>query len=92
MTRSKEDARKNFINMIKDAWTVDKMTGEEWKRLTNIFYNPQTERSLKGNYNQRWEILQAIFTSYLIGLGYNGFNWREDQPTTKKYFVKEGFC
>ena len=91
MERIKENAKKDFINMISNAWTVEKMTGEEWERLTNIFYNPQTEKALKGNYNQRWETLQAIFTSYLIGLGYNSFNWREDQPTTKKYFVREGF-
>lgn len=91
MERSKEDARKNFINMIKDAWTVDKMTAKEWDALINTFYNPQTEKALKGNYNQRWEILQAIFTSYLMGLGYSGFNWREDQPSTKKYFVKGVF-
>lgn len=89
MERLKEDARKNFIEMIANAWTVDKMTGKEWENLLDFYHSPQTERALKGNYVQRWEILQAIFTSYLIGLGYNGAEWREERPTIKKYFVRE---
>lgn len=90
MIKEKENARKDYINMIKNAWTVDKMTNEEWNKLLDIFYNTQTSEVLKGTYDQRWKVLQAIFTSYLIGLGYTP-DWREDQPSTSKYFVREGF-
>jgi hypothetical protein len=91
MERIKENAKKNFINMISNAWTVEKMTQKEWDQLINVFDSPQIEKALKGNYNQRWETLQAIFTSYLIGLGYDGGDWRNEELSTKKYFVKEGF-
>lgn len=91
MERIKENAKKDFINMIVNAWTVDKMTQKEWDQLIDVFDSPQTENALKGNYRQRWEVLQAIFTSYLMGLGFNGCGWRNDKTSTKKYFVREGF-
>lgn len=77
--KRKEEALTNFIELIKNAWTVDKMTKEEKNRLFETLNNTQTQEALKGSYNQRWEILQAIFTSYLMGLGYNGYNWRETE-------------
>jgi hypothetical protein len=75
----KELAIHNFKVMIEQSWTYEKMTREEkdnWERVLNSI---QTLDSVKGSYNNRWKVLQAIYNSYLLGLGYNGFAWREEE-------------
>lgn len=67
----------NFIDMIRQSWTYAKMTIEEQKRCLDLFYDIRTQKALKGNYNQRWDTLQALYGAYLKGLGYSDFNWRE---------------
>lgn len=76
---NKELALYNFKVMIEKSWTYGKMTKEErdnWERVLNDI---RTITCLKGNYDTRWNILQAIYMSYLIGIGYNNFNWRESE-------------
>ena len=75
----KEKALYDFKVMIEKSWTYEKMTREEkdnWERVLNDI---RTITCLKGNYNTRWNILQAIYMSYLIGIGYDSFNWRESE-------------
>ena len=75
----KEKAFYDFKVMIEKSWTYEKMTREEkdnWERVLNDI---RTITCLKGNYNTRWNILQAIYMSYLIGIGYDSFNWRESE-------------
>ena len=79
----KENVIIDFKKMVFNSWTFDRMTPEERQKLFETFDNIQTEKALKGTYTQRWQILQAIFTSFLNGLGYNGFNWREKEDTPK---------
>lgn len=55
------------------------MTDTEKHRWSEVLNNVRTDNCLKGTYNQRWDILQAIYHSYLIGLGYTDFNWREEK-------------
>lgn len=79
----KENVIIDFKKMIFNSWTFDRMTLEERQKLFETFDNIQTEKALVGTYKTRWTILQAIYSSFLIGLGYNGFNWRsgeEDAP------------
>lgn len=74
---NKDLALYDFKVMIEKSWTYEKMTSEEkdnWERVLNDI---RTITCLKGNYNTRWNILQAIYMSYLIGIGYDSFNWRE---------------
>ena len=76
---NKELAIHNFKVMTEKSWTYEKMTSEEkdtWERVLNSI---QTLDSVKGSYNTRWNILQAIYYSYLRALGYNGFAWRESE-------------
>ena len=76
---NKELALYDFKVMIENSWTYGKMTSEEkdnWERVLNDI---RTITCLKGNYNTRWNILQAIYMSYLICIGYNSFNWREEE-------------
>lgn len=75
---NKNDVLKNFKKMIVNSWTYKKMTAEEQIRLFETFDNIQTEKALKGTYSHRWEILQAIYSGYLMALGYS-WNWREDE-------------
>ena len=75
----KEEALVNFIEMIKNSWTYEKMTEEEQTRLMGMFNHPRVIDSLKGSFIQRWASLQAIYYAFLIGLGYAPINWREGQ-------------
>ena len=79
MDFDKEQARDNYFEMIKDSWTYGKLTKEERERFTELLYSIQVSNCLKGNYKQRWEIVQAIYHSFLVGLNYNPINWREDE-------------
>lgn len=79
MEKIKENVLQDFINMIQNAWTFDKMTEGEKKRLFETLHDIPTTIATKGTYQQRWEILQAIFSAYLAGLGYSGFDWRETE-------------
>ena len=75
----KEKALYDFKVMIEKSWTYEKMTREEkdnWERVLN---DVRTITCLKGNYDTRWNILQALYMSYLIGIGYDSFNWRESE-------------
>lgn len=79
MKKIKENVLIDFKKMIFNSWTFDKMTMQERQKLFETLYNIQTQNALKGTYKQRWEILQAIYTAYLNGLGYTDFNWRETE-------------
>ena len=74
----KEKVRDYFTDMIKQSWTYAKMTESERKRIVDMIYSKRTEDCLKGSYKQRWEILQAIYNSFLMGLDYQPIGWRED--------------
>lgn len=76
--KNKENVLNDFKEMIVNSWTYQKMTYEEQKRLFEEFDHVRVDNALKGNYNARWNILQAVYGSYLAGLGYNSFNWRDE--------------
>ena len=33
---------------------------------------------IKGKYKDTWSILNSLYGMFLVGVGYNGFNWREE--------------
>lgn len=74
----KENVLEDFVKMTEQSWTYEKMTQKEKDRLTEVFYGGTIENSLKGTYKQRWEILQAVYYSFLMGLDYTPIGWRED--------------
>lgn len=74
----KEKAFESFMEMTFNSWTYQKMTMEEKKRFIEMMHHVRTQKSLRGNYNQRWDTLQAIYGAYLEGIGYSGWNWREE--------------
>lgn len=86
MEKNKEMVLSDFIVMIKNSWTYDKMTYKEKDRLLEMLDSHMTRKALKGTYDNRWSVLQAIYHAYLIGIGYDNFNWREDNKEEKASF------
>lgn len=70
---NKDNVLIDFSKMILESWTYDRMTPKEQIKWEEILRDIRTTSCLKGTYKQRWAILQAIYNSYLIGLGYEDF-------------------
>ena len=75
----KENVINEFDVMIKQSWTYNKMTEKEKERWNNVLNDKQIKDSLKGKYEQRWISLNAIYHSFLIGIGFTGWDWRSDE-------------
>lgn len=76
MEKIKENALVDFKELIYQSWTYEKLTREEKNQLFKVFEDIRTTQALKGTYYQRWAILQAIYKSFLLGVGYDSFDWR----------------
>ena len=76
---NKETAIKDYLAMIKQSWTWSKLTEEEKEYFeTFLASHPNVESGVRGNYSQRWTILDAIYHAFLLGCGYrNQVDWRE---------------
>ena len=83
MEKIKENVLIEFKKMVFNSWTFNRMSINKRKKLFETFDNIKIQKALKGTYTQRWDILQAIYTSFLNGLGYTDFNWREKEATPK---------
>lgn len=75
----KEEVLENWYNMIKKSWTYDRLTSKERQRLDDVITSCQLNNCLSGTARHRWNILQAIYYSYLLGVGYDSPNWRQEQ-------------
>ena len=67
------------VKLKYDSWTYDKMTQTEKDKWNVVLFSTRTANAIKGTYNQRWNILQALYGAYLIGIGYDNFSWRENK-------------
>lgn len=74
---NKNDIIYDFLQMILCSWSYNKLTNEEKTKLCDLLYSSRIKNTLKGTYKQRWEILNSIYYSFLIGLGYSPINWRD---------------
>ena len=79
MEKTKENALILFKRMIENAWTYQRLTSDEQKRLFNYLDSVRVQDSLKGNFKQRWETLNAIYGAFLETLGYQPIGWREEE-------------
>ena len=77
MNKNKEDAVFDFVNMISKSWTWSKLSTREQERFGEILEHPCTSVVIKGNYKQRWEACEALYHTFLEGLGYTPLDWRE---------------
>ena len=79
MKKEKENAFIDFMQSIKQSWTYQKLTDEEKERLNKLLKHNRIIENARGNYYQRFQYLDAIYYSFLIGIGYNGLYWRDEK-------------
>ena len=77
--KNKNEAIKDWSEMIKNSWTWAKLTQSEkdkfnerlsWMELNNTI--------LFGTYQQRWETLNELYHMFLMGCGMKGGSFREE--------------
>ena len=85
MKKEKQNAYNDYMEMIKKSWTFDKLTETEKEKLRDVLFSVRAENAIKGNYNQRICILEAIYFSFLKALGYEPIGWRENGENYPKF-------
>ena len=75
-----------FCGIVLHSWTYERMTDEEQIRCLDALRWAKDHGAIKGCRKTRWEIMQAVFQSFLIGLGYDGFQWREPENSDATLF------
>lgn len=65
-----------FIENIKNSWTFEKLTESEQKKFYNLFNSTRIREHIKGTEKQKYSFLNDIYFAFLMGLGYDDFNWR----------------
>lgn len=78
MNKNKENAQADWTNMIIKSWTWAKLTNDEKNKFGDELNKEITQKIISGTYRQRWEILNALYSMFLEGCGYNGCTWREN--------------
>lgn len=73
----KKDFLHDFIIMTKASWTYNKMTEDEKSRCIDLLTSERVKMCLLYNDKHKWRILNAVYNAYLLGLGYDGFEWRD---------------
>ena len=84
MNKSKEQAQADYIAMIRNSWTFQRMTQEEQEKAINALHCPDM---LQGSYRQRWYTLEAVYRAFLLGIGYDGADWREPEENKPLPFI-----
>ena len=82
MKRNKNDARKDFNSLIIASWTWARLADEERNRAMDAI----EETKLSGTYDQRWATLNSVYNAFLLGVGYDGCNWREPEDSDAPRF------
>ena len=79
MNKSKENAIRDYLGVIAQSWTWGKLTKEERECFEEfVLCHTMVENAAKGTYKQRWDVLGAIYYSFLLGCGYrNQTDWRD---------------
>lgn len=86
MNKAKENAYNDWFEMIFKSWTWDRLTDDERSVFVEQMDSWCNYRKLLiGTYKQRWEILNELYHIYLVGIGYNSFNWRENAEENPKF-------
>ena len=85
--RKNEQAKQDWLEMIKQSWTWARLTESEKETFLSLLEHPCSAVVIKGTYHQRWEACDALYHTYLEGLGYTPLDWRET-PSTKSTFFE----
>lgn len=84
--KDKNLAKQEYLEMIKKSWTWAKLTEKEREKFSELLEHPCSAVVIRGNYNQRWEACEALYHTYLEGLGYKPLDWRDNQPTVSTFY------
>ena len=74
---TKENALLHHLSIDCHSWTFERMTEAEKERCINSLVWAWEQGIVKGTKETRWQILNALYSVFLDGLGYNGSSWRE---------------
>ena len=79
MKNNKENAVKDFKQVIEQSRTRDRLTDNEKNQFLDFLNNSQMANdTIKGTYEHRQMILCALYYAFLAGCGYQGgFTFRE---------------
>lgn len=84
--KDKNLAKQDYLDMIKQSWTWAKLTKEERQTFLDLLEHPCSAAVIKGTYNDRLAACEALYHTYLEGLGYTPLDWREVQPTVSTFY------
>lgn len=84
--KDKNLAKQEWLEMIQKSWTWEKLTEEERNKFLELLEHPCSSVVIRGNYDERWEACEALYHTFLEGLGYDPLNWRESQPTVSTHY------
>lgn len=84
MNKPKEQAQADYITMIRNSWTFQRMTQKEQEKAIKALHCPDM---LQGSYKQRWYTLEAVYRAFLLGIGYDGTYWREPEENKPLPFI-----
>ena len=74
---SKIEIKNKYLDMIFQSWTWDRLYKEEKDRFIELINSEHILKLLKGTPAARWNILNGLYESFLIGVGYTPVDWRE---------------
>ena len=83
----KEQAYYDYVENTRNAWTFCRMTKQEQSRCLSALRFAKEQCLLSGTYQTRWGQLQSIYYAFLLGLGYNGAFWREENRDDLPFVV-----
>ena len=79
MRKDKENAIRDFIQMIEQSRTWARLDYDEKTYFLDFLNNSKMVKdAVKGTYENRWAVLNALYYSFLSGCGYTPLNWREN--------------
>ena len=84
--KNKELAKQEWLEMIEKSWTWARLTEKEREHFKGLLEHPCSSVVIKGNYEQRWEACEALYHTFLEGLGYDPLEWRDAQPTVSTLY------
>lgn len=70
----REEIREEYIKMLQNSWTYERMTNNERIQITAILLNCKLYGN---NKTQVCEQLAIIYHAFLIALNYEPIGWRE---------------
>lgn len=80
-SNNKELVKNDFLSMIYNSWTWQRLTDTERQRFLKVF---EMSKPI-GNYKARWEQLNILYHAFLMGTDYQPLNWRESEQDAPSF-------